>query len=322
MIKLRKSDLPAVVRLSPKRRKQIFAVKENAHRFIKNHGINNVGFLTLTFPDEVLDWKEGSKRFNYLNKRVLPDTFGHWIRIFDRTKSGHVHYHLLVDCKKDIRTGFDFSLYTMALELKKKKKGYKKIEKKAFESANENLKNLWKILREKLPKYHFGRHELLPIRTTDEAVASYVTKFIANAPYTGRDKGVRRITYSQKQLKSNPEFSWNTQKGKEWRRKLKLFCEILGFKNQEEISKKYGKIWAYVLSDAIMDIDNIQEKIKTGEYIPVDGNLIHRETGEELLGKNIKETKIQEKQEKFYKIWKNQNIMKNQKDIDQRGILL
>lgn len=323
MKNLKKPVLRKFKKATPYRLKQTHIVKTNALRFIQDCGLENVGFLTLTFPDKVLDWKVGAERFKSLNSKFFPKVFGHWIRVFDRTKKGYVHYHLLVDCKKDIRTGFDFSLYSELLQRKKQRKPHKNIERRVFKSANENLKNLWKILRERLPNYHFGRFELYPIKY-EEATAKYFTKYIADAKFNKMDKGVRKIAYSQGQRKSNYKFSWNTPRGKEWRRKLKTFCEILGFENQDKIKEQYGGTWGFLLADIISDIDNIQEKIKTGEYTIKENSIICTQTGEDLLAsyREKHESKIQEKQEKFYKIWKNQNIMKNQKDIDQRGILL
>lgn len=99
--------------------RRAFAVKENAARFINSTGLDRVGFLTLTFPEPMLDHREASRRWDSLNTNLLPLLFGHWQRVFERTKKGNVHYHVLVDCQRDIRTGFNFDLYLSALLFKK-----------------------------------------------------------------------------------------------------------------------------------------------------------------------------------------------------------
>jgi len=156
--------------LTPYHRKQALKWKSDAERFIENIGVARVGFLTLTFPDKVKDNKEASRRFNSMRKHVFT-RFGHWLLYKEVHKDGAWHYHLLIDSKADIRTGFDWDTYVESIKLKKQKKSYRHLERKAFATASLNLKELWKYLRESLKKYNFGRHELLPIRTTAEGTS-------------------------------------------------------------------------------------------------------------------------------------------------------
>lgn len=271
-------------KLSPYTAKRSFTVRNNAARFIREVGLERVGFLTLTFPDRLFDWRIGSKRFNSVNTHLLPLIFGSWQRVFERTSKGYVHYHLLVDCLCDIRTGFDFDLYLQALALKEAGMPYRHVERQAFRTANLNLKNFWQILREKLPDYGFGRHELLPIRTTVEAASAYVSKYVSKDMETlDQDKGVRRISYSQGQLRSSTKFSWNTPGGKEWRRKLQLFCHYMGFVDEADIKARFGPKWAFRMADAIMDIEELMLGVHRGQYVVSGGVLVCTATGEELF---------------------------------------
>lgn len=259
--------------LSPYHRKQSLIWKENAEKFIENVGKNNVGFLTLTFVDNVKDNKEASKRFKSLRTNLFY-LFGSWMLVKERQKRGAWHYHLLVDCRTDIRTGFDWDKYTESLELRKQRKPYRTLEREAFRSASSPLKNLWTELRTNLEKYNFGRSELLPIRTTAEGTAKYIGKYVSKhvGARTEEDKGVRLFTASQGQILSTTKFSWNTPGAKEWRRKLKRFTtELMGLDSTDDLKDQYGPKWAYLWTDYIVAIDEILEdhmnKLLTREYI-------------------------------------------------------
>ena len=264
--------------------RRAFTVEGNAERFIKKVGVERVGFLTLTFPEPLLDHKEASRRINSLNTNFFPYVFPNWQRVFERTKKGYVHYHLLVECKQDIRSGFNFDLYHVALGLKHHKKPYRHIERQAFRTANSNLRNLWQELRERLPRYGFGRHELMPIRTTAKAAVRYVGKYLSKGmDGYEEDKGVRRIAYSKGQVRSSSNFVWHSSGTKEWRRKVQVLCHFLGLETYDALSEVYGRHWAHFMKDTILDIDQIILGTQRGEYALRDGELIDLSTGQALF---------------------------------------
>jgi hypothetical protein len=250
--------------LSPYHRKQALVQCDNAERFIRQIGIDRVGFLTLTFADNVTDNGEASRRFNSLNSNTF-DVFGSWLLVKERQvkrglkngDSGAWHYHLLVDVKKDIRSGFDWDSYAASIELRKARKPYRDMELKAFRSANQNLRELWSYLRNNLPKYNFGRHELLPIRTNAEATGKYIGKYVSKhiENRISDDKGVRLFSCSKDLLRSSTKFSWNTENSKEWRRKLKVFAHLKGCETLDELSYKLGPKWVYKYWFEIMGVD-------------------------------------------------------------------
>ncbi|MCB1660348.1 MAG: hypothetical protein KDI39_19165, partial [Pseudomonadales bacterium] len=49
-----------------KKKKQVFALQTNINAMIAKHGLDCIGFLTLTFADDVQCHKEATKRFNSL----------------------------------------------------------------------------------------------------------------------------------------------------------------------------------------------------------------------------------------------------------------
>ena len=264
--------------------RRLFTVKENAARFINTVGLDRVGFLTLTFPESMLDHKEASRRWDSLNTNLLPLLFGHWQRVFERTKKGNVHYHVLVDCQRDIRTGFDFDLYFTALQMRKMRLPYRHIERQAFRTANADLRNFWQILRERLPAYGFGRHELLPIRTNIEAAAKYVGKYVSkDMNHFDQDKGVRRISYSQGQIRSSSNFAWHSEGSREWRRKVMVLAHFLGLEDMADLKTRFGPRWSRFLADTIIDIDQIILGTQRGEYALLEGELVDMKTGQVLF---------------------------------------
>ena len=89
-------------------KKSAYALQVNVKSFIDYHGIDKVGFLTLTFADDIKDPKEAQRRFNSLRTNFLKQYYQHYIRVVERTKAGRIHFHLLVACKENIRRGLNF----------------------------------------------------------------------------------------------------------------------------------------------------------------------------------------------------------------------
>lgn len=231
--------------LTPYHKKQAYILNENCKRFIDIHGLSNVGFLTLTFPDNVTDPAEARRRFWNMRKCLLSKFFGDWILVKERQNRGAWHYHILVDCHCDIRTGIDFN----------------EIENGKYGSASERLRALWSLLRNRLPRYGFGRSELLPIKSSSEAVARYVGKYISKhiGARKDQDKGVRLVSYSSNQVKSSVKLAWNTEGGKEWRRKLKTFATKTKCYDLKALKLTFGRSWAYHLAGYIEMVDSLTE---------------------------------------------------------------
>ena len=194
---------------------------------INKHGLNKIGFLTLTFADDVQCHKEATKRFNSLATNVLKKKYKLWIRVSERQQSGRWHFHLLVVCSGDIKRGLRFD------ELKNKN----------YKSANGLLRGEWSFWRDVAKKYNFGRTELLPIRKSGQAVAAYMAKYLSKGERTADDKGARLVSYSSKVLRvCTQSFSW-FKGGQSWRKACALFFTL--YKVPQD------RYWAYKYSDQI-----------------------------------------------------------------------
>lgn len=271
--------LESSIALSPYNKKQVFAIAENVERFVNEIGLERVGFLTLTFRDNVTDHKEAYRRFKSLRNHLSEFGFGQWLLVKERQKRGAWHYHLLIDCGLDIRTGIDWD----------------KVQpgdgsKPDYRSVCPGLRSIWKLMRESLPKYGFGAAHLLPVRSNAEAMGKYVSKYLSKHMEGGKvsgkrfeDKGVRLFSASKGLVRSSTKFAWNTPGAKEWRRKLALFTEVvLGFESTDQIKVKYGPRWAYHLSDSIFNVDHHCDG-ESSSVVVSDGSLVDSETGAELF---------------------------------------
>lgn len=233
-----KSALTKIVTLSGSRKKSAFILVESVYKLASLYGLARLGFLTLTFRDHVTEPKEAQRRLNSLFTNVINSRYLDYVGVFERQKSGRIHYHLLVALPVDIRTGFDFEA----------------IENQDYRSANKALRAEWAFLRKTAPAYGFGRTELLPVRSSTEAIANYVGKYISknmDARRDNQDKGVRLVRYSRGARAGTTHFQFY-RSSRDWRRKVALFAAIVQAHHPEasvcclsDFSKILGPRWAY-----------------------------------------------------------------------------
>lgn len=236
--------------------KQGYALTLNVERFFDSVGVERVGFLTLTTPDhlsywEKSGWDEASKRYHNFLRRVLPSIFGEgfkWVKVMEPTLKGRIHFHLLVDCGTDIRTGVDWEAFGNG----------------DYRTAPKALRDAWAILRERAEAYGMGRCELLPIRTNVEACKRYVGKYLNKGlvqewgvtwidSSKKRPAHSRRISYSQGWRVARSSFAW-VEKGREWRKAVAHVADVMGFTGPKDFVQQWGEKWAYHHSTSIMDI--------------------------------------------------------------------
>lgn len=232
--------------LTPYHKKVAHTLFTNVEKLInESQGINNIGFLTLTFPKIITDAKEASKKFKSFNSNYLSKDkrFRNWIAVKEKHKSGGWHYHLVISLNEDIRTGINFH----------------EIDSGIYTSAPKNLRILWADLRKNLQIYGLGRSELLPVRSNAEAMARYVGKYISKhiSQRDQKDKGVRLVAFSGGWIKNNVKFAWHTENAKEWRRKLALFADYYGCNAIYQLTDKLGSGWAYKYAEEIYKIEEI-----------------------------------------------------------------
>jgi hypothetical protein len=229
--------------LSAGQRKTAFALKLNVLWLIEKHGLERIGFLTLTFARHIVAYKEAQKALHSLMTGVLKNHYPEYIIVMERMDSKRIHYHLLVVMAEDIRTRFDFAA----------------VKRGDYRSAGDYLRKEWKFWRDTAPRYGFGRTELLPIKKTAEGVAKYVGKYVAKhiGQRLPEDKGARLVRYSKGANPVGTRLSWVSPGAMMWRAKLGTFCRSLNLNSdnyQEFLKEWFGRNWVYHLRPLILAI--------------------------------------------------------------------
>jgi hypothetical protein len=239
--------LPKALNTHNKKTKR--ALQENVNYLVEKYGIENIGFLTLTFKEMITNAKESQRRFNSLNSHVISKRYTATIRVMERCKSGRIHYHLLVVLGDDIRTGFDFSA----------------IKNQDYSSANKAIRLEWAYWRKTAPLYGFGRTELLPIKSTGRALGQYIGKYIAKhiEHRIMADKGVRLVSYGGNSRNWNSKHTPLDYGSTQWRYKVNALArQVTKSKGVmcyglADIQRHLGKNWAFKHRDYIMTLEPI-----------------------------------------------------------------
>lgn len=252
----------------------------NIQRLVARHGLSRVGFVTLTFADNVQDRVEAQRRWNSLCSNRLRDLLPEWCVGVHRQRRGAIHYHLVAAFPFDIRSGFDFAACgsAVASKLSGDLEGFRRWERVYTASANKRLRKWWFDLSCILPLYGFGRAETLPIRSTSEALARYVGAYVTSHGLhrDGRDRGLRSVRYKMVERAAYQNFSWVNGRAAVFRKGCALYGRILGL-NYEQLREKQGKRWAYAARRTINTLAEHQEAaMEFVERIPVGADYLSR----------------------------------------------
>lgn len=255
-------------RWSPKSKtaKKQKSLTQNVQYWADKLGVENLGFLTLTFKGNLRCKKEAQRRWNNLNRTIGRDRkFEVLVKVAEIQKRGAIHYHALVHIGQDIRNGFNWDAFieaSKAYRAKDHKEG-RRLTRIYATSAKEHLRHLWGYLRTKCESHGFGRSELMPIHYPNN-IGSYLGKYLnkddkdthhGNVANTQTFKGMRRVSYGRKHFKpANANFNWvHHPQGKPiFRHKLKQWAEYRGFKDIDDLEIHLGKNWSHHYYQEIM----------------------------------------------------------------------
>ena len=130
----------------------------NINGLIRRVGIERVGFVTLTTPDNCGDRSEANRRLIAFQRGLLRPDGIESISVPERQQRGAFHFHLAGAFPWDIRTGFDFAACRHAAALKRERQfggvwepgtfaEFQRLERQYFQSANERLRSWWRDVR-------------------------------------------------------------------------------------------------------------------------------------------------------------------------------
>jgi hypothetical protein len=236
-----------------------FALTKNIQKFIKDSGLDNVGFLTLTFKNKVFKPSKATTIFNRLNTRVNKKFFRGWIRVLEQHEDGSLHLHLVVDLGQDIRTGFDFVAFDASRMALNHKGQSPSVYDTICSATGEDhpLRSIFTQLQKRLRGYGFGRIELTPVRSDTDAVPNYMTKILKQGlELKQRSKSRIRSWAMSRNVKRAVRlpFAWTSARAQLWRRKVAAFAEHLGCHDLDEMTALAGPRWLHNYKAVIMEM--------------------------------------------------------------------
>jgi hypothetical protein len=261
-----KPPVPQVNRLTGMHKRTAKVLALEIADLAKRFTLERLGFLTLTFADNVVEMREAQRRFNSLATNVLRHRYKRAIGVWERQKRGAYHCHLVVVLPGDIRTGFDFESFTATNGKTGKPWG-----------ANRLLRGEWAFWRQTAKAYGFGRCNLLPVRSTAEGIARYVGKYVSKHINQRReaDKGarlVRYIGYPAGARVASLKFGSAGDKGWLWRAKVQEFARKFGIRSETDggLEFLFGHRWAFRLQTAICDVELPSGTVYPSEKIAME----------------------------------------------------
>ena len=229
---------------------------------------------------------------NSLLTNVVRPRYGkRYIGVMERHESAAIHFHFIIHVGRDIRTGFDWTLADAAYAAARAKDFNKarKLWSAAADSAlnGEFLRKEWAFWRSKKVRYSWlGRCQLLPIKSTGEAIAKYTGGYIGKHMQHRRkeDKGVRLVRYGKEMRWVNSYIAFNSTKARLWRRKLAAFVaqphiRAAGVRCYDDLKRVFGKRWGYhllipILAMTLNDYATGKEARADGVDVPLDSENI------------------------------------------------
>src|SRR5215468_6094927 len=141
--------------------RSVFVAEENLRLYIWKHGEQNIGALTVTAASTLRSSDFQKKWHSFLNalRKIFPT--GMWVRE-RQPRSGNWHAHAVVNVGWNIKRNFPFD----------------QVRKGFYANVDEELRLLWKQLRDLSESHGFGRIELLPLKYGGCACARYLTKYL------------------------------------------------------------------------------------------------------------------------------------------------
>ena len=232
--------------------KRRFAFYLNTRTAVERWGVEKTAALVLTFAENVVDKKEAERRFHSLSTHVIEPRYGQAVKVAERQEErgrkngdlGAVHFHLLVKCPVDIKTGYVHS----------KRKG------RGGRGACDWLKAERAWLYRTLPRYGFGViHRLEPLKKNAEAVGKYMAKYLAKGLENRGtwEKGARLVSYIGFQpgdKACSGQFALWTQGNWSWRWKAADFAKLHGIKDIGGFKDRFGAKWSFKLKEQILSM--------------------------------------------------------------------
>ena len=224
-----KNFIPSAFTMKKSRKRKLaHRVQENIMEMVKLFG-NRVGFLTITFKDDLKVWKKtdiasASRAFIkfrkiFINKYCEPA----YIKVIEGTRKGRIHYHLVIVLKEDIFEKFNWNSYEY---------------QKHFTIRNHKLhgikySSLISLMEKKAEVSGLGRLDLTPFKDPIKA-SIYVSKYLMKYQSLMLARGYRQITFSIKLSPTlpwgcNSKFGWVSASSRNFRRLISVWAQLKSY---------------------------------------------------------------------------------------------
>ncbi len=224
----------------------------------RKYGVNRLMVIHLT-PREAWDHTQWARAFKGLLAHCLSKAYSDYLLVMERgSKGGRLHGHLVVACKEDVRTGYDF-----AARAKAKTRGAQarwrtganaalRAEMKRWDSGSWDANTKRWTGKGKHLAYGFGYTRVEPV-VAGQAFAYYLGGYVAkNLANRAPGDASRRLVRSSKGLNNfTVHFQFLNARTYLYRRKVEAFCTLNEIKNLDELAEKAGRRWAYDLGPII-----------------------------------------------------------------------
>jgi hypothetical protein len=247
-----------------------FQLRQNVEAFVEHWGRSHCAFFTLT-DTEGLSPKEFGRRWHSFATHEGGWILG-YVRVLEPQRNKRPHYHFLIATKWDMEPDrFDWESFFLA-QKQAPRHGrapgpqFAEARRRYRDSAPVQVREMWKRLRNTLPKYGLGRSEFLPVRKGKEALCEYVGKYLeAGLVFRVHGwKGARRVecdrSTSDLWKRCGRMFSWISPGAKLWQKRVAYLAKAFGVRESdfEDMKQTLGERWAYRLREKIIGSDETE----------------------------------------------------------------
>lgn len=272
----------------PHRGKHLHRVRQNFWALLKRHKRGHAVFITLTFRDEGdgrPDSQDAARRLRDAEP-VLDHVFAEWMLHLEfDPDSGSPHFHGIGIARKPVSTGWHRQptqeirrLQQVTRRERRPLTAEEKIRIHAWQKVitpNPHLREIWRVLREKLPAYGFGSAvpaQATPLEDAKRAL-SYILK---DAQRSAKDhesagracpryrRGTRLFFHSASfKVVCTTDFIWNNRKTRRDRLRKSRIAAVLRV-SPEKCMELFGRKWNLRMNRLIGELHRTHPNWDTG----------------------------------------------------------
>jgi hypothetical protein len=245
------------------RMRSAYCIEQEVIALAKEFTIDRIGFLTLTFKDEITDEVEAQRRLRSLYSNHLRRMILRGIVVLERQHNGRIHYHAVVALPAEV-------------DLQRDRFPWDEVKRKYYANVSPSLRAIWAELRSACDGCGFGRSELLPIRKCGTALGRYISKYLIKTlaseclGWKTKSRLVRFWGYRRKEKgliknhrKTSCTFAWNTESSRKFRIAAKRIGRIFGHWTMESFAlackDHFRCSWGWIMLHLVQGLETTEQ---------------------------------------------------------------